>query len=285
MRDDKRGYPIGGLYILARVMKKARALQFVKGEMYLSSLTEFGAWEAVKNHDRPELNNSFRGDLREGSIKNVARAEDDEIFNTFPEEMKKAIKGGAILDVGDIQYFNTLCLCRIDFLPEFNMFIPPSPKMKDFGDTAVIIRDMNEFLRRFMIGLEKYHPYVLLMDKVEYYSQGETRRLNPLFNKPDSYCDQNELRIAVGCLDMNKPTSNGKHELRQSTEPLRFDIGDISDITQMMTIDDFCTLSNMDSVVFPMIDMRSNIFNMLIEDTKKRMRRFESRKQTIIFSI
>lgn len=84
---------------------------------------------------------------------------------------------------------------------------------------------------------------------------------------------------------MNKPTSNGKHELRQSTEPLRFDIGDISDITQMMTIDDFCTLSNMDSVVFPMIDMRSNIFNMLIEDTKKRMRRFESRKQTIIFSI
>lgn len=266
-------------------MKKARALQFVKGEMYLSSLTEFGAWEAVKNHDRPELNNSFRGDLREGSIKNVARAEDDEIFSAFPEEMKKAIKGGAILDVGDIQYFNILCLCSVNYVPEFGMFIPPSPKMKEFGDTAVIIKDMNEFLRRFMIGLEKFNPYVLLMDKIEYYSQGETRRLNPLFNKPDSYRDQNELRIAVGRLDMSRPTSDGKHELRQSTEPLRFNIGDISDITQVMAIDDFCTLNNMDAVILPMIDVRSNTFNMLIEETKKRMRWFESRKQTIIFSI
>lgn len=273
-------------YVPARVMDKQWAELFVKGQMFMRSLTEFGAWEAVKNHDNSELNNSFRGDLREGSIKNIANPEDDRLFSAFPEDLKRAIKVGAILDAGDIQYFNTLCLCCIDYLPEYNKFIHPSAKMKEFGDTAVIIKDMNEFLRRFMIGVEKCYPRVcLLMDEIEYYSQGETKLLNPLFNKPKSYRDQNELRIAIGRLDVNRPTANGRYELCQSTEPLKFEIGDISDITQMMSIDDFCMLNNMEPVVLPMIDLRSDIFNKLIKDTQDRMRHFESRQYKIMFSI
>lgn len=274
------------LYVLARVMDKQWAELFVKGKIFMRSLTEFGAWEAAKRHDNSELNNTFRGDLREGSVKNIANPEDDRLFSAFPEQLKKVIKGGAILDAGDIQYFNTLCLSCVDYLPELNKFLQPSIKMKEFGDTAVIIKDMNEFLRRFMIGVDKCCPNVcLFMDRVEYYNQGETRLLNPLFNKPKSYQEQNELRIAIGRLDMGRPTSNGRYELCQSTEPFTFEIGDISDITQMMPTDDFITLKDMEPVILPMIDCRSDIFNRLIDDTRKKIGQFESRQQKIMFSI
>lgn len=274
------------LFVPARIMDRQWAEKFVEGQIFMRSLTGFGAWEAVKHSDDPTLNNTFRGDLREGSVKNIANPEDDRLFRAFPQDLKQVIKGGAVLDVGDIQYFNTLCLCCIDYLSPLNRFVPPSYKMKEFGDTAVIIKDMNEFLRRFMIGLEKCWPNVcLLLDRVEYYSQDKTRLLNPLFNKPNSYRDQNELRLAVGRLDMSRPTSNGKHELYQSTEPLKFEIGNIADITQIMPIDDFCTLNHMEPVILPMMDLRSDIFNSIVKETRERMRQFESRQQTIIFSI
>ena len=267
-------------------MDKQWAKLFVKGQIFMRSLTEFGAWEAVRHQNNSELNNSFRGDLREGSIKNIANPDDDRLFRAFPLQLKQVIKGGAVLDAGDIQYFNTLCLCCIDYLPKFNHFVRPSEKMKEFGDTAVIIKDMNEFLRRFMVGIEKCYPHVcLLMDKVEYYSQEETRLLNPLFNKPNSYRNQNELRIAIGRLDLSRPTGKGKYELCQSTEPIKFEIGDISDITQMLSIDDFCTLNSMEPAIFPMIDLRSDIFNRVIEDNQEKMNQFESRQQKIMFSI
>lgn len=274
------------LYVPVRVMDRQWAELFVKGQMFMRSLTEFGAWEAIKHHDNPELNNSFRGDFREGSIKNIANPEVDRLFSAFPDELKQFIKGGAVLDAGDIQYFNTLCLCCIDYISTMNMFIPPSDKMKEFGDTAVIIKDMNVFLHRFWAGVQKHIPNsCLLMDTVEYYDQSETQMLNPLFNKPASYRYQKELRIAIGRLDMSKPTANGKYELCQSTEPLKFEIGNISDITQVMPIAELCELKNMEEVILPMIDRRCDIFNNLIRDTKKQMRQFQSRKQRIMFSI
>lgn len=277
---------MGGFYVPARVMDKQWAELFVKGQMFMRSLTEFGAWEAGKRHDNPELDNSFRGDLREGSIKNIANPEDDRLFSAFPEQLKQVIKSGAMVDVGDIQYFNILCLCCIDYLPEFNEFVPPSCQMKKFGDTAVIIKDMNEFLCRFWKGIAKSFPSVcLLMDRIEYYHLEETRSLNPLFNKPNSYQAQKEFRIAIGRLDVSKPNVNGKYELFQSTEPLKFEIGDISDITQKMSVDDFCALNSMEPAILPMIDQRSDLFNKLIEATQVQMRQFASRQQKIMFSI
>ena len=158
--------------------------------------------------------------------------------------------------------------------------------MKEFGDTAVIIKDMNEFLLRLMKGIEKIGKKVcLLMEKVEYYSFDETKILNPLFNKKQDHEYQNELRIAIGRLDLNKPTSDDKYELCTSTEPLKVEIGDISDITIVLPIDDFCALKRLDSAIFPMIDRRSDIFNRLLKETQETMSGFESRKQTFTFDI
>lgn len=277
---------MGKLYVPARIMDKKWAELFIKGQIFMRSLTEFGAWEAVEHHGDPVLNNAFRGDLREGSIKNVAKPEDDRLFSAFPEELKSNITGGAYIDDDDIQYFNTLCLCCVDYLPDMNVFVRPSDKMKQFGDTAVIIKDMNEFLLRMWKSLNQTMPnFCLLMDRVEYYTQDETRLLNPLFNKPDSYRDQKELRIAIGRLDMSRPTANDKHELCRTTEPLMLEIGDISDITQVLSIDDFCFFKGIEPVILPMIDKRCDIFNKLVEDTQGQMRAFQSRKQRILFSI
>jgi len=277
---------VSNLYIPARITDRVWAEKFVEGQIFMRSLTEFGAWEAVQRYTKDELNNSFRGDLREGTVKVVANPDDDNFFSTFPEELKMGIKHAAILDVGDIQYFNILCLCCIDYMPELRQFISPSKRMKEFGDAAVIIKDMNEFLLRLMKGIEKIGKKVcLLMEKVEYYSFDETKILNPLFNKKQDHEYQNELRIAIGRLDLNKPTSDDKYELCTSTEPLKVEIGDISDITIVLPIDDFCAFKRLDSAIFPMIDRRSDIFNRLLKETQETMSRFESRKQTFTFDI
>jgi len=63
---------VSNLYIPARITDRVWAEKFVEGQIFMRSLTELGAWEAVQRYTKDELNNSFRGDLREGTVKVVA---------------------------------------------------------------------------------------------------------------------------------------------------------------------------------------------------------------------
>ena len=80
----------------------------------------------------------------------------------------------------------------MEYDPSTNFFLKPNPKMCEFGDTAVIIADYNEFIERFGKALfKKYDSVVSMMDRVKFYNFRETRETNPLFEKHEKYSYQN----------------------------------------------------------------------------------------------
>lgn len=83
------------------------------------------------------------------------------------------------IDDTDIKYFKIFSLYCMEYDPSTNFFLKPNPKMCEFGDTAVIIADYNEFIERFGKALfKKYDSVVSMMDRVKFYNFRETRETN-----------------------------------------------------------------------------------------------------------
>ncbi|MDE7396005.1 MAG: hypothetical protein K2M95_07825 [Clostridiales bacterium] len=226
-------------FVPVRVMNKKWAERFVRGEMFMRSLSDFGSWNRLKNIGNDALVNNYRGDLDEGAVKTVANAEEDEIFRCFPQELKNVMRERKIIDAGDIPYFNLMCMYCLHYLPNENSFETPSERLREFVDTAVVITDMDAFLDRFLERVERKAGYAFLMDAVTYYSEDKTQRLNPLFNKTDRYAWQNELRLAVGRLATGKKLKNGKYPIVKSSEPLKLRIPSLSDIVLQISTAEF----------------------------------------------
>lgn len=283
-KNDCEDKPMNNtLYFPARIMDKKWAQQFVNGQIFMRSLTDFGSWEYRKRSNNSELNNTYRGDFLEGATKFVKTADEDPFFAAFPDDWKKHFINGTLIDTGEIQFFNVLCLSCVEYIPEIG-FLRPSDKMKEFGDTAIIIKDMNSFLQRIIEAVNQtIKPAVILMDRVEYYTTNETKPLNPLFNKSVFYREQKELRIAIGRLNAQTETADHSYGLYRSTAPLILQVDSLKAITQMVPINDFCLLKGIEMPIFPMCDIRTNLFNQLIADTRKKMDEYVSRQQMPLF--
>lgn len=182
-------------FIPVKVTDREWAEKLLDGEVFMRPLYEFGAWN-LKKEDK-QLNNSFRGDLCEGMSGIFGEVEECPIYDSFDENVKKYIKQIWYIDDTDIKYFKIFSLYCMEYDPSTNFFLKPNPKMCEFGDTAVIIADYNEFIERFGKALfKKYDSVVSMMDRVKFYNFRETRETNPLFEKHEKYSYQNELRMA-----------------------------------------------------------------------------------------
>lgn len=88
-----------------------------------------------------------------------------------------------------------------------------------------------------------YEKVISMIGIVEPFSFEETRYLNPLFCKHESQAYQKELRMAFGEVKKNVfamgPGAENAHELIRSLEPVKLQLGDLSDITVEMSIEDF----------------------------------------------
>lgn len=190
-------------FIPVKVTDREWAEKLLDGEVFMRPLYEFGAWN-LKKEDK-QLNNSFRGDLCEGMSGIFGEVEECPIYDSFDENVKKYIKQIWYIDDTDIKYFKIFSLYCMEYDPSTNFFLKPNPKMCEFGDTAVIIADYNEFIERFGKALfKKYDSVVSMMDRVKFYNFRETRETNPLFEKHEKYSYQNELRMAFCELRENK---------------------------------------------------------------------------------
>lgn len=110
--------------------------------------------------------------------------------------------------------------------------------------TVVLITDYCEFIERYGKAMFKaYEKVIGMIGNVEPFNFEETRELNPLFCKQESQAYQNELRMALGVLKKNVfargADAENANELVRSLEPVKLQLGDISDITIEMPIDDF----------------------------------------------
>lgn len=90
-----------------------------------------------------------------------------------------------------------------------------------------------------------YGKVIGMIGNVEPFNFRETRKLNPLFCKHESQAYQKELRMVFGEVKKDvfaSPRGHGAedaHELIRSLEPVKLQLGNLSDITVEMSIEDF----------------------------------------------
>ena len=119
-----------------------------------------------------------------------------------------------------------------------------------FGDTAVVITDLDQFINRIVTALSRQYGIdhcVLLADKITYYPLGITRNLPPMFAKEASYAWQKEFRILFCESIPNKenrfarPDKEGifhadAQTIIPSLNPVHLDIGNICDIAYAIPV-------------------------------------------------
>lgn len=270
-------------FIPVKVTDREWAEKLLDGEVFMRPLYEFGAWN-LKKEDK-QLNNSFRGDLCERMSGIFGEVEECPIYDSFDENVKKYIKQIWYIDDTDIKYFKIFSLYCMEYDPSTNFFLKPNPKMCEFGDTAVIIADYNEFIERFGKALfKKYDSVVSMMDRVKFYNFRETRETNPLFEKHEKYSYQNELRMAFCELRENKfamgINSDTSKEIVEDLTPVKLQIGNIRDIAYAIPIENFLKLliPRYIPLRFPMRELyesQSN-YDKLVSNTRSVMKNHKS---------
>jgi len=233
--------------------------QYVKdllaGKLFMKSLDQFG--DLLKRDS--SSNNTFRGDVLEGYSENFGLGYNPHIY-------KNDIDGSIIKDgmLGSIDILTlrkkVFCITAIDYYKPSKTFIAPSSKMKEFGKYAVIIYDVEEFLKRVHKAFERYRKenkaeYGLAYKRVSYDVDLKEKRTFDEFHKSASYSWQNEFRISLDfsqgkfsqsmldkVTDFAKMTFPGSIELDEDilslSDWIYFEIGDISDICLCMEIDE-----------------------------------------------
>lgn len=278
-------------FIPVKVTDKKWANRLLEGEVFMRPLYEFGSWNMRKDES---LNNQFRGDIHEGTMAVYGDVKQFPGFEGFPLELRRTVKQASLIDDGDIQFFKIFSLYRMTYDPIKDFFLKPDARMKQFGDTAVIIRDYNEFIEKFGKALfAEYEKVISMICPVDFYGIRETKQINPLFSKEKAYSYQNELRMAFCELEHNKfaigPDADTALSIVPDLSSVTLHIGDIRDIAVALPIDDFLNLKFPDDIrlKFPMHDASETPSNYdeIVEWSKEQMKKHRSVLTKLTFVI
>ncbi len=239
-------------FIPVKITDKQWADRFVQGEVFMRALADFGVWNRLQNIENAKINNDFRGDLREATVRHVEENFENEPFlKGVDPEFVDVIKNMDYIDYSDMQYFKLFCLYNLYYNENSRTFECPDMQLASFGDTAVIITDVEAFIRRFLIALfaledKNNTHFIPVANIVEYYMPKTTDIKTPLFHKTSSYAWQNELRIAIAELDIHNKflrCADGRYPIIQNTDPILLNIGSIEDITLQIPVHDLISLN------------------------------------------
>ena len=187
-----------------KITAKKWADKLQDGSVFMRSLYDFGSWSAIERHNRADsqMKDGVQGDIGEGIVKTVDPKVGDEFFNCFDPEIRAVMKGMYYIDENFYQYSKIYCMYGLTYLIHEKRFEQPDERLLDFGDTAVIIYNPNEFLSRVLNALRgKYGDNVnFRCDEVRYYPPDYYGDLDE-FCKSSSFSWQNELRFRVALLD------------------------------------------------------------------------------------
>ncbi|MCE2501286.1 MAG: hypothetical protein J4G13_10555 [Dehalococcoidia bacterium] len=223
------------IFFLAKFIKKQEhADEFLQGKLFLNPLCYF---KNIESEDG-------RGDKNEGAILFPL---DDFVLTLTPTNPKTGDVGDIIritkddlaapisLHPGRFDHINLLCMyaCHIrdiqsisvDNIDDFRKQLEISEECASLGEHAIIITNIQEFLRRISVAAEQ-GGYGLRRGLVTYYdpmvgTPTTESDIESVFHKRKEYQYQSEFRIAVDT-HLYEPTS------------LRLSIGDISDIAFLM---------------------------------------------------
>lgn len=225
---------------------------FLDGKLYMKSLDQFAD---ITKRDASS-DNDFRGDILEGYSESFGKGYNP---HAYMKDANGIVKDGILGQVDVLALRKKVCCFTIiDYDPPKQAFTFPSSKMKKFGSYAVIIKDVEEFIKRINIAFEKYKErdnasYRMAYNRVSYdvdlfgtFSYSE-------FHKTSSYSWQNEFRLSIdfsegkfsqsilnGVTDFAKLTFKGNIEIDENplsvSNWIYFEIGDIRDICECVDI-------------------------------------------------
>ena len=269
-------------FIPVKITDKQWAHKLLDGEVFMRPLYEFGSW-GVNDADTT-VKNLFRGDKREGTTAVFENPRNCDALKDLAPEFIDIVRRVYYVDDDDIPYFKIFSLYCMEYDPVRDFFYKPDPRMKEFGDTAVIIRDFNEFLERYAKALFSKYEYICsMLDRVSFYDYSDTKHVNPLFSKSKRYSYQNELRLAFTEIEHDR-FARGEHaeeamSMVRNLDRITLQIGDIRDIAYELPIDDFLELKLNMPLRFPMREsgqVPSN-FDNVVQFTKEQMKNYRSR--------
>lgn len=266
-------------FIPVKITDRKWAERLLDGEVFMRPLHEFGSWNEKRD---VAVANQYRGDIHEGSVAVYGDTKKFPGIERLSPGFQKVVKQISLIDAGDVQYFKIFSLYRMSYNPAINHFFKPDPRMKQFGDTAVIIKDYNTFIERYGKALfTRYDKFTSMISPVDFYWLSETKQINPLFSKEKSYEYQNELRMAFCELANDMFTINPDDESGEivpDLSPVTLQIGSIRDIAVALPIDDFLELKFPRDIMlkFPMREKgeEPSNYDVIVKWTKEQMKRY-----------
>ena len=239
------------IFLPVKILDKQWADKLLAGSVFMRSLYEFGIWNAdakAKGLAR-EMDNSFRGDILEGLAINVDPKKGDSFFNgIFTPETKAYIPRMWYYDEKLFKYLKVYCMYCLTYNKNKKHFEQPDERLRDFGNTAVIVYHPDEFVRRIHLALYKRFEDGInfKIREVFYYDITKDFGSFDVFWKEKQFEWQKEIRMTVALLDTNtvKIDEKGRQlkALIQDTNPLTLDIGSIEDITITIPTEDLVNL-------------------------------------------
>ena len=77
-------------FIPVKITDKKWADRFVQGEVFMRALADFGVWNRLQNIENAKINNNFRGDLREATVRHVEENfECEQFLQGMPSELDR----------------------------------------------------------------------------------------------------------------------------------------------------------------------------------------------------
>jgi hypothetical protein len=244
-------------YLLAKVLDNKWADKFLDGEVFMRTLACFGD---IGKRDG-STNNTFRGDTLEAYVESFGDGYNHYGYMTKDGKIVKDGQVGVISAL--IQQEKVYCLYSLEYDEIEKRYVKPDSRLRDFGDTAVIITDTEEFLRRVSSALhKKYEDSFWWSYKRVSYNIDVLQGLKySEFCKSPFYSWQNEFRIVLdlsdgrfspdvlnNASDFAKLTFPGK--IKEDTNPdsiaesLVVKIGDIRDICIKMPVSELLNLEH-----------------------------------------
>lgn len=215
------------MYLPVKVMDRKWADQLMQGHVYMRALEEFGGWRIIEKgtSDEEALNNDFRGDIKEGFVRNLKPGEPDPFFDGFSQEFKDLVKQRGYIDDTERET-RIFSMARLEYDADKRQYKKLSAKFSQFGDTAVVIIDPQEFYRRIesFYHREYENNFIIEVGEVRYKDPCRDFGEWGIFSKTEKYNWQSEIRIAARLRpDIQKLCQN-------KPQPIIADIGDIRDL-------------------------------------------------------
>ena len=219
--------------IPVKITDKQWADSLQDGSVFMRSLHHYGSWSIVERTQAgdQQMKSGVQGDVGEGIVRRVDPKIGDEYFNRFDPKVRALMQDCFYIDENIFQYCKVFCMYGLTYMIPEKRYQKPDERIREFGDTAVIILNPNEFLKRVLQAPDYYGP----LDE---------------FCKSVSFAWQNEMRMRVALLN---PESK---KLIQNTDNITVNIGDIRDISVQIPVEDLIQLKLPDPIQNPQFTLR-----------------------------